>query len=305
MRIFITGATGVVGRRLIPSLLADGHQLTCVARSEEKRVSIEKLGAAAIQLDLFSPADASRALSGHDTLIHLATSIPSTARLMLPGAWRENDRLRREASNNLARAALQNGVGRYIQESFALIYADNGEDWIEEGHPVRVASHTRSVLEAENAVEAFTAKGGVGVALRFGLFYGPDSGQTLDSIRSVRGGIALMPGPEDGYLSSISHDDAARAVAAALGAGPGIYNVVEEEPLRKREYFASLASALGVDPPRLLPGWTRYLLGSVGETISRSLRISNQKFKSETGWKPEYPSAAHGWATVLAQADKD
>ncbi len=305
MRIFVTGASGVIGRRIVPLLLAEGHQLTAIGRTPAKRALLEELGAEAIDLDLFSPLEVRHAVSGHDTVINLATSIPSTSRLIFPGAWRENDRLRRYASGNLAEAAIQQDVRRFIQESFALVYQDFGDDWIDETSPLQPSSHTLSILDAEKAVDTFTANGGEGVALRFGLFYGPDSSQTLETMRFVRRGIAVMPGPGDRYLSSICHDDAATAVVAALHAEPGIYNVVDDEPLQKMAYFAPLAEALGVGPPALLPSWARYMLGSVGTTISRSLRISNRKFRAETGWKPAFPSAREGWPSVVEQIGKN
>ena len=301
MRIFVAGATGVIGRRIIPLLLAEGHQLTAVCRTQAKRSLLEELGAEPIDVDLFSPIEVRGALVGHDTVINLATSIPSTNRLMFPGAWRKNDRLRRYASANLVDAAIQQNVRRFIQESFALAYQDLGDNWIDENSALKPSSHTLSTFDAEKAVETFTANGGTGVALRFGLFYGPDSSQTLEMMRFVRHGIAMMPGPGNRYLSSVCHDDAATAVVAALHADRGIYNVVDDEPLQKTAYFAALAEALGVGSPALLPSWTRYMLGSVGTTISRSLRISNRKFRAETGWEPAFPSAREGWPSIVEQ----
>ena len=105
-------------------------------------------------------------------------------------------------------------------------------------------------------------------------------------------------------MSSVSHDDAATAVVAALGIGPGIYNVVDDEPLRRRDYFTALADVLGVPPPRLPPLWVVRLTGSVGETIARSLRISNRKLRQESGWAPKYPSVREGYRAVVAQVER-
>jgi len=150
-------------------------------------------------------------------------------------------------------------------------------------------------------MRGFTEQGGTGVVLRFGLFYGPDSSQTLEMINLARRGWAALPGPEERYLSSISHDGAATAVISALGAPAGIYNVSDDTPLQWHEYFSALAKELGVSTPKPLPGWTRYLMGSVGETLARSLRISNQKFRHASGWAPIYSSAKEGLEACLAQ----
>jgi nucleoside-diphosphate-sugar epimerase len=155
-------------------------------------------------------------------------------------------------------------------------------------------------VDAERATERFSGGGGTGVVLRFALLYGPDSWFTRDLIRYVRRGWAQIPGAADAYISSVSHDDAAAAVVAALRAAPGIYNVVDDEPLRRREFFDSLAGVLGVPPPRLPPRWLKYLFGSLGEMLARSLRISNRKLRDACGWTLIYPSMREGWPAVVA-----
>jgi nucleoside-diphosphate-sugar epimerase len=136
MRIFLTGATGVVGRRLIPQLVKGGHQVSAVGRSPEKSTLLERLGAWPATVDLYDGASITQALAGHDTAINLATHIPhSSARMLLPGAWRENDRIRRITSGLLVDGALANGVARIIQESFAPVYAAQADAWITERPP--------------------------------------------------------------------------------------------------------------------------------------------------------------------------
>ena len=299
MRIFVTGATGVVGRRAVPLLLAAGHQVTAVGRSAEGRDALRRLGAAPVALDLFDAEAVRRAVAGHEAVINLATHLPVGMRMFLPGAWRENDRVRRLASATLADAALAAGAGRFVQESFAPVYPDSGDRWIDEATPIRPAQYNRSVADAEAAAGRFARGGGAGVVLRFALFYGPDAGQTRDLIGYVRRGWAPIPGAPDSYISSVSHDDAATAVVAALGVPAGAYNVADDEPLRRREYFDSLAAALGVAPPRIAPAWTARLLGSLGETLTRSLRLANGKLRAAGGWAPRYPSVREGWRAVL------
>lgn len=302
MKVLVAGATGVVGRRLLPLLVRDGHEVTAVARSEEKSAEVRALGATPRQVNLFDGADVRAALQGVDAVINLATSIPSSSRAAVPWAWRENSRIRSVVSTNIADAAIATGVRRYVQESFAPIYADGGSEWLDEAAPVKPASYNRSVLEAEQNLYRFASRGvtgAVGIVLRFGFFYGPDSDFTRDVVRGVRKGIALAFGSPDGFISSISHDDAATAVAAALEVGSGTYNVADDEPVTRREFYDTLAKVIGAKPPRFPPRFFRRFFGSLGETLARSQRISNLKFKQAASWKPTYPSVREGFATLV------
>lgn len=302
MRIFVTGATGVVGRRAVPLLIAAGHEVTAVARSAEKAKALTAAGASPVVVDLFDGDAVRRAVAGQDAVINLATAVPPSSRALMRSAWKEMDRIRSDASVLLVDAALAEGVRHFVQESFAPIYADNGDGWIDEGSPMQPARYNRTVLDAESSARAFTEGGGIGVVLRFGWFYGPDAGgATLDMIGFVRKGWAPAPGPE-GFISSISHDDTATAAVAALGVPAGIYNVVDDEPVRRREFFGSLAQALGAPPPKFLPKWMGRLMGGVGETLTRSLRISNRKFREASGWAPKYPSVRDAWPDLLREA---
>jgi nucleoside-diphosphate-sugar epimerase len=300
MRILVTGATGVIGSRVVPLLLAAGHEVTAAVRPGRES-SAALAGASIRPLDLFAPADVKTAVTGHDGVINLATHIPaSTAGMLVPGAWRENDRIRREGCANLVAAALTSGVRRFIQESFAPIYAGQGDRWIDERDPVRPARYNRSVLDAEGAVQRFTDRGGIGVVLRFAAFYGPDAAQLADMIGFVRHGWLPLLGPARSFFPSISHDDAATAVVAALAVPAGIYNVTDDEPLRHREFADSLADAVSLPHPRLPPAWTAYLAGSLGRTLSRSLRLSNGKLRAASGWAPRHPSAREGLRAVAS-----
>jgi nucleoside-diphosphate-sugar epimerase len=214
--------------------------------------------------------------------------------------WRENDRVRRTGSTNLVDAGLAEGVECFIQESFAPAYPDCGDRWIEEDMPLRPAKYNATLLDAERSAARFTERGGSGVVLRFGSFYGPDSRFLPEVIRQVRRGRAPLPGASDAFVSSVSHDDAARAAAAAVSLPAGVYNVVDDEPVTHREYFDSLARALGVPPPKLPGVWMKWLLGSLGELLARSQRISNRKLKKASSWTPKYPSVRDGWADVAA-----
>ncbi len=303
MRIFLTGATGVVGRRVVPSLVKAGYSVTAIGRNPKAREELARLGTRPIELDLFDAAAVREAVAGHDAVINVATSIPPLSRIFLRSAWRATDRIRSRASANLVDAALAGGAVRYIQESFAPIYLDGGDQWIDESAPVHPGSYNRSALDAEAVAERFTQQGRTGIVLRFANFYGPDSPATLETIKYVRRGWAPIFGGPDAFYPSLSHDDAASAVVAALEVPAGIYNVADDEPLRRREWIDALAAALDVRPPRLLPRWATWLAGSVGEIMARSLRISNRKLKAASGWAPRYPSMREGWRAALAAVE--
>ena len=306
MRVLVTGATGVVGSRVVPLLLARGHRVTAIGRSAERLSALEGQGAATSRADLFDPEALRAAVDGCDAVLNLATHMPpTTTRMLFPGAWAENDRVRRIGSANLVDAALGANVRRFVQESFAPAYPDRGDRWIDEETPLQPAGYNRTIVDAEASAARFTKRsGGAGVVLRFGAFYGPDSRFLRDMIGILRRGWVPIPGAPESFLSPISHDDAAEAAVAALELGAGTYNVVDDEPVTRREYFDTLAAALGVPPPRFPPPWTVHLLGSAGELLSRSQRISNRKLRGLSGWVPKDPSVREGWRQVVPSLAK-
>ena len=158
----------------------------------------------------------------------------------------------------------------------------------------------RSLVDAERSAQRFSGGARTGIVLRFAALYGPDSWFTRDLIRYVRRGFVPMPGAAESYVSSVSHDDAATAVVGALLARAGTYNVVDDEPMRRRAFVDSLAEVLGVGAPRLAPPWTKHLFGSLGEMLARSVRVSNRKLREECAWVPKYPSMREGWRAVAA-----
>jgi 2-alkyl-3-oxoalkanoate reductase len=297
MKVFVTGATGAIGRRALPVLVAQGHEVTAATRPGSWRAVDSRDGVTSVVLDIFDREAAARAMRGHDVVVNLATRIPTgMVRPFLPGAWRETTRIRRDASRALSDAAREAGVARFIQESFAPIYEDAGAEWITERSPMRPARYNRAVLDAEQSAQRFAEGGGAGVVLRFAYFYGgaedPFTRLMLDTVR--RGWNPVM-GRADGYFSTVHHDDAASAVVAALGVPAGTWNVANDEPLTRRALGEALATVVGVKAPRMLPAWMARLGGAIGETLGRSLRISNRAFREASGWVPRYASAREGW----------
>ncbi|MBA2459183.1 MAG: NAD(P)-dependent oxidoreductase [Gemmatimonadales bacterium] len=301
MKIFVAGATGVIGRRAVPLLLQAGHQVTAAGRDQAKLGALGRLGARAQAIDLFDPAMVHRAVEGADVVVNLATAVPPPGPgMFLAWSWHPMDRVRRLVSRNLVQAALAGGtVQRLVQESFAPIYAAAGDAWVSETSPVRPARYNRSVLDAEAQAESFTRTGRTGVVLRFGLFYGPGDQATAALLAAVRRGWFPLFGRPEAYASWIAHEDAAGAVVAALDVPAGIYNVVEDEPLSRRELADGLARLLGAGPPRFLPAWATPLGGAVGGTLARSLRISNRKLKQASGWVPRYRTGVEGMGAVI------
>jgi nucleoside-diphosphate-sugar epimerase len=295
MKVFVAGATGVIGKRAVEQLVAAGHQVTAVARSAEKAAQLWSLGATPVAASLFDPASLRRAVAGHDVVVNLATHIPSIAGAAKPGAWSENDRIRTEGSANLVDAALAAGASRYIQESIVFTYPDSGDAWIDaESTPIEPTPMIQAVQAAEAAAARFTASGGSGVVLRFAMFYAPDASHTQSMVGAARKGAAFVAGKPSAYQPMIHADDAAAAVVAALDVPAGTYDVVDDEPLTKAEVGEVFGGRFR------FPGTLALLGGSQTSPLTRSQRVSNRRFKEATGWAPRYRSFREGLPAVLA-----
>lgn len=300
MRAFVAGATGVLGRRVVAGLVEGGHEVTAVARSPAKSAELGRIGARPAEVDVFDPRSVASAVAGSEVVCNLATHIPPASKMILPGAWKENDRIRRELSRNLVDGAVAASADRYIQESIAFLYADQADRWIDEDTPLDPAPYMQSALAAEDQARRFAATGRTGVVLRFGLFYGPDASHSVTTVKAARRGLASSFGEPDAYASSIHIEDAAAAVLAALNAPSGVYNVVDDEPLTRRQLNEALAAAVGrekITPP---PVVLTKMAGNRVAALARSQRVSNRLFKDATGWHPRYRSVREGWPATVA-----
>jgi nucleoside-diphosphate-sugar epimerase len=295
MKIFLAGGTGVVGTRALPALVAEGHDVTAVARSDEKAALVRSLGGEPVTADLFDAEAVAAAVVGHEVVINLATSIPPLTKAARGSAWTTNERLRSEASNHLVDAALQAGAVRYVQESIAFPYVDHGDAWIDEDHPVDQVGPFTGARDAEAAAARFAEHGGVGVVLRFAQFYAPDAGHTQAFNATTRRRVNPFLGPPDAYTSFIHAEDAGSAVAAALRAPSGTYNVADDEPVTRAEAGQIVAAALGVKPPHALPKVVQAATPASAKLLMRSLRVSNRRFREATGWRPAHPSIRGSW----------
>jgi 2-alkyl-3-oxoalkanoate reductase len=297
MRVFVAGATGVLGTAAVRRLVSSGHEVTGIARGEEKRRLLYTLGAEAAQVDLFDAHAMRAAIEGHDVVCNLATRIPSSMAMTRTSAWRENDRIRTEGSAILAKAAADCGALRLIQEAVALVYADAGQNWITEQSPLDQVPLTASSLTATTNAMGFADQYRFAVALRFGMFYGADA-LTRWQLERVRRGKPVLMGDPDGYVSPITIEDAAGAVVAALAAPTGIYNVAGQ-PAHRIEWARALGTAAGIDgSAKFMPPLTRRLLGRRAEILGRSLRISSDAFHTATGWRAR-TELAEGFAPAV------
>lgn len=297
MRVFVAGATGVIGRRAVARLVEAGHDVTGIARTAEKAELLRGLGATPVRVSLFDRAALADAVAGHDAVVNLATHIPPVTAASRGKAWEENTRIRTEGAANLVDAALAAGASRFVQESITFTYPDSGEAWVDaESTPIAPVALVESVADAEASAHRFASTGGAGVVLRFGSFYAPDASHSQAMLAAARKGVALVVGPPDAYQSMIHVDDAATAVVAALDVPAGTYDVVDDEPLTRRE----VASILGARLP--LPGRLAALGGAAADPLRRSQRVSNRRFKDAAGWVPRYASFRDGWPAVVAEA---
>lgn len=304
MKVFLTGATGVLGRPTVRRLVTAGHEVRALARSDKNEGLLNRLGAIPVRTDLFDRGALERAIPGTEAVLHLATKIPPFKEATKRESWDENIRIRSEGTRLLVDVALATGVRSFIYPSITFLYPDGGDRWIDADTPIDPVSGLQSAVDAEEEVARFTRSGGRGVTLRMGAFYSPEAQNIVDTLEAARKGFALMIGAGDAYWPQIWVDDAAEAVVVALLRAPaGVYDVVDDEPLTRDELKHLIARAAGrkrlVSPPTLA---VRVVAGKDAMFAARSQRVSNKKFKEATGWSPTMRSAREGWEQIMTLA---
>jgi nucleoside-diphosphate-sugar epimerase len=305
MKVFLTGATGAIGPSTVRALLDAGHDVRAVARDADKAARLATIGADPVTVDLFDARAVRAATVGCDAIAHLATNVPPISRMARQESWAMHNRLRTEATRHLLAAAVDHGIDTVLKESIAFLYTDHGERWIDETAPRTKALSLASTLAGEDLVTRFAADGRRGVVLRFGLFYGPTSRSIDEGLRLARWRASTVAGPPGAYQSSIHTDDVATAVVAALGAPGGTYNVVDDEPLTRRDYADAFAGAFDLPKLHLTPAWLLRLVGgSSASVLTASQRVANQRFRTATDWEPAFRSAREGWAAVAEARDR-
>lgn len=312
MRVFVAGAAGAVGRRLIPRLVAAGHSVTGLTHSPQKAAAIRHAGAEPAVADGLDRAAVRAAVAAArpDVIVHEMTALRGLDMRRFDRSFSRTNRLRTEGLDHLLAAAAEAGTRRVVVQSFCgWPFARSGGTVKSETAPLDAEPppELRRSLEAIRYLEHTTTHvpGLEGVVLRYGAFYGPDTGflesRVLDDIRRRRFPVI---GSGNGWWSLLHVDDAAAATATAVERGaPGIYNIVDDEPAPVREWLPVLAALLGAKPPPRLPSWlARLLVGRHLVVMMTEARAgSNAKAKRELGWQPAYASWRQGFAAVLSQ----
>jgi 2-alkyl-3-oxoalkanoate reductase len=305
MRVFVAGASGAIGTRLVPQLIQPGHQVIGTARSPERAARVKALGAEPVVLDLLDREAVIKAVvaAKPDAVIHEATALADIRfSRNMDRSFAETNRLRSEGTDNLLAAAREAGVARFIAQSFAsLRCARTGAMVKTEDDPLDPSpvKGTREMSAAMRYLDQTVTDAG-GIVLRYGGFYGADNDAMITPVRKRQFPII---GDGGGFTSHVHLDDAAAATVLALEHdGPAIYNIVDDDPAPIRDWLPVLADALGAKPPRHFPRWLARLV--VGEALvmmqTEARAASNAKAKRELGWALRYPSWRRGFVEVYA-----
>jgi 2-alkyl-3-oxoalkanoate reductase len=302
MKIFVAGATGVVGFPTVHALVLAGHEVRGTARGAEKAQLLRAIGAEPVSVDIYDTEQLRKAMRGCDAAMRLTTKLAGSLTAMRAKSFfAETNRLRTVGARRIVDAALAENVGTYIHESVCFVYRDAGDAIVTESSPTQAsAEEMQAVLTGEEEAARLTSQGGRGIVLRFGGFYSADAPSTRDTADLVRRRMLPQLGRASFYLPSIYVEDAAHAIVRSLSAPPGIYNVCDDEPLTFASYLAEVARAVGAKAPLRLPEFLGpVLMGYPWQWIKRSIRASNARLKEVTGWSPRVKSAREGWPLVV------
>jgi nucleoside-diphosphate-sugar epimerase len=311
MRIFLAGATGVIGRLLVPALVAGGHQVTAITRRADRTGELAAWGARPVVGDVFDAvrlADLVVAARPEVVIQHL-TSLPQDLNPRnTKQAYARNDRVRGEGGANLLAAATSAGARRYLAQSVCFLYAMTGPAVVTESQPLALDApepYGRSVrIHAEMERRVIGSADLEGVVLRSGFWYGPGTTYAADgyTAREVRRRRFPLVGSGAGTFSFVHVDDVVGVTIAALEHGaPGAYNVCDDEPAPMREWLPAYARVLGAPAPWHVPGWLAGLFAP-GFIVAQATRLrgaDNDKAKRDLGWRPKYPSWRDGFKEAL------
>ncbi len=315
MRIFVAGATGAIGRPLVPALVAAGHSVVGLTRTPAKAEAINRMGAEPVVADGLDAAAIRAAVASTkpDVVIHEMTDLAGVTDLRhFDRTFANSNRLRTLGTDLLLAAAREAGVQRFIAQSFCgWAFARTGgsvkaeTDELDPDPPQELRRTLEAIRYLERTVTASSSP--EGVVLRYGAFYGPGTGvfdrTMLDQIRHRR--VPLI-GDGAGWWSFLHVEDAASATVMAVERGkPGnIYNIVDDEPVQVREWLPALAEMLGAKPPFHVPAWiARLLAGEHMVAMMTQVRAgSNAKAKQDLDWEPARPSWREGFAEIAKQS---
>lgn len=299
MRVLVAGATGALGRVLVPRLVAAGHEVTGLTRSDDGVTWLASAGATGVRGDALVLDDVRRAADAArpDVVMQQLTSLPAriTKKTMFEG-YRQTDRLRTEGTRNLLEAA---PGARMIAQSIAFAFKPEG-GWVkDEDAPLNTADPI--VASLERMERTVVAAGGI--VLRYGYFYGPGTWYARDGeyARWARRRMLSVVGQGDATASFIHVEDAADATIAAMTGGePGVYHVTDDHPAPQREWVPAFCAAVGAKRPRRLPAWLiRRVAGETGTFFLTQARgAENEKFKRAFGWEPAHPDWRAGFEAL-------
>ena len=310
MRVFVAGASGAIGRPLLPQLIAAGHEVTGTTRSEVSAEAIRATGARAAIYDALDAEALHAAVTeaAPEVVVHQLTALPERFAQLRKGTAATNQ-LRTDGTRHLVDAAVAAGARRVIAESIAFLYAPSGPRIADETSPTwsDAPPPFAETLGALHSLErTVTGTDGIeGVVLRYGALYGPGTWYAPDGDMTEQVRRRRMPvvGSGGGLTSFLHVEDAAAATVLALDHGaPGIYNIVDDDPVSYTRQLPEYAQLLGAPRPRHVPGWiVRLVAGKVALTnLTEQRGASNAKAKRELGWAPKYPSWWDGFAAELA-----
>ncbi|MDQ4058438.1 MAG: NAD(P)-dependent oxidoreductase [Actinomycetota bacterium] len=315
MKVFVAGATGAVGRHLVPLLVAGGHEVVGLTRSPNKAASLRQAGAEPVVADGLDGAAVERALmrTRPDVVIHQMTGLTGASSFKkFDDEFASTNALRTRGTDILLEAARRSGARRFIAQSFGgWNYERTGSDLKTEEHPLDPSPplNQSKSLDAIRHLEraAAGAEGMDGIALRYGFFYGPGTSLAVDGdiVKLVLKRRLPIVGDGGGVWSFVHIEDAASAAIAAVeGGSPGIYNIVDDEPAPVAVWLPELARVLGAKPPRRIPVWLgRVAIGEVGISMMTQIRgMSSTKANRELGWRPTHKSWRDGFRTGLGNA---
>lgn len=309
MKVFIAGATGVLGRRVVQLLVSGGHEVTALSRSQANTDWLNSHGAHPRPGDIFNMDQICKLVAGCEAVLHLATSIPTTSRTTLAD-WATNDRLRREGTRNLLEAALRDGCRRYVQEGVLFVYGDRKGEWVDERTQVdpRQGGIVQSALDMEAMIWSATVGSDLSATiLRYGRFYAHDAAHTRQMFEAVRKRAYPVIGNGRTYGNNIHADDAAAAVVRVLQTPPdvasGLFNICDDEPVMDRDLLDYVAGKLEARRPLSLP---RTLAGALVGTpmvnfLAASFRCRNSLARERLGWQPRYPNYRDGFVAEIQE----
>jgi 2-alkyl-3-oxoalkanoate reductase len=309
MRVMVSGASGAIGRFLIPQLVEAGHEVVGLTRRQDKADALGALGARGVVVDALDREAVRQVVldAAPEAVIDQLTSLPRDYDLRDPHLYDANDEIRSKGTPALHEAAREAGARRFVMQSVAFLYAPEG-DWVKsEDAPMWMDApmpFARSVRVLADNEQRITGDPGVeGVVLRYGFFYGPGTYYAPDGsiAAQVRKRQFPIVGKGQGMMSYVHLRDAAAATVAALDRGRGIYNVVDDDPAPAREWLPVYAQAIGARRPLRIPAWIARLVagGMIARAATELRGASNAKAKAELGWQPSIPSWREGFTTAL------